>query len=273
MQKSELSIAQEFLSREWVSYALVELTRGTLKLDDSSDETVDRLDRLTSVLYYGNDQAADRAAQLLNTWLERNPDSPNAPGFRLRYMLLLKKLDQHHAALQQVEILIEKDPNSAALHCAEGVLYGWLHDMKRAIQSFDKAIRLAPTWMEPKLERSEKLIQDGDYKGAIKHIDDYLKPHNLTPREKLILLANRIVASSMSETNYLETEHGKAKQTEIREIEISNRNREDWFMKPTWDHVRDVEALVATKEVKAKLFDLLSLVHKKLMPDDKPLER
>ena len=190
----------------------------------------------------------------------------------MRLTFCYKKLDQYDAGLREIELLIEKDPKSAALHHIQGVLFGWNNKIDRALKSFDEAISLAPSWMEPQLERIEKTIMAGDYKSAITLTDTYLKPRTLTDREKLILKTNRIVASVLVEATYLETIPGQALQTEIRDIKINSRNREDWFVKPIWDYFNAInDPLTLPPTAKKKVFELLSNVHEKLMPDEDPL--
>ncbi|HEX6899022.1 MAG TPA: hypothetical protein VF789_04885 [Thermoanaerobaculia bacterium] len=203
-------LAAEFL-RDWKTYAVAELDKRDPRLTPEANER--RLDLLTRTLFEAEDEAtADSAArahsiELLAEWLAENDDeqSPMWVRFKLRHILYLHMMNRKEPALQELISLLERDQRftkSAALQCLWGNLLAYAGQYEESMVRLDTAIRLAPKWAEPQLERVEKLILLKRHRDAANSARDYLKERSHNGRTQVILRSNLLIARCMHDADY-----------------------------------------------------------------------
>lgn len=207
-------LASEFV-RDWKTYAVAELDKADPGLSPEDNEK--RLDLLTRILFEAEDEATadsasrDHAIELLAEWLADNDDDtrPMWVRFKLRHVLYLHTMNRKGPALQELKSLLDRDQRfmkSAALQCLWGNLLAYEGQYEESIGRLDAAIRLAPKWVEPQLERLEKLILLSQYREATNSAREYLKNRSHNGRAQVILRANLIVARCMYDMDYAESD-------------------------------------------------------------------
>jgi tetratricopeptide (TPR) repeat protein len=279
MEHNADDFIEEFFRQGWDTYALVLLE--SVKVKDSN-ETVDRLDRLTMHFSKGNNALLNRGQGLLADWLKNNAtqsEESTARRFRLRRAMILKKLKQYEAAIEEIRTLLEHDKNSAALHCLLGNLHANDGSHTDAVQCFQAAIKLADNWWEPKLELLERFfymgLKDDDYWGKVEEkAKNWIiqSGDSMSIRERLILLAYGLVAKVLRSGQIPETSDYLSNSREALKIKIPSKQREYW-------NVNDVFVRVAKKRfssddekskvVLEELRGLLQAVQKELDPEHK----
>src|SRR6185437_3805927 len=235
--------ASEFLYG-WTTYAIVELEKGDP--DETPDAQERRIDRLTRLLFETADGTQkERAVEILSEWLndDRNAGRPRWPRFKLRHILYLMDLDQKAPAVDELRSLLGKDERylrSAPLRCLHGNLIG--NDPSRhkeAIAEFDAAIRYAPRWSEPKLERIERLILAGDYRPAIEAAATLRQNETRNGRTMILARANLLVARCLANEAYPEkSDYGEEKLSALG-IEVDKAHREIWKFKHLMNAIAD----------------------------------
>ncbi len=281
MSSHSRHFVDEWLNAKWTTYAISELERDFAR---DEDQVLQRLDTLTLLLSQGRKQSAkQRAEKLLRNWLNTNADHPHAARLRLRLVILLKGMSNYRGALQQNAILLKADPDSAPLHCLQGLLHGYTKErdaFPQAVIEFDQAMSLSPDWMEPVLELVEKSILLGsDYwSRAIQEAGRALERQDLTPREMVSFQAYKVVAHVLQEPAYTkETVYGdQIFRTES--IKIPKEDQEDWFVDKIYDYVKkhfEGRAQKETGELRDSLLNTRDEMHTflrkvafQLVPDD-----
>lgn len=262
-------LAAEFL-RDWKTYAVTELDKKDSGLTPEDDER--RLDLLTRVLFDAEDEAtADSASrnhsiELLAEWLADNDDDarPMWVRFKLRHILYLHMMNRKGPALHELRSLLERDQRftkSAALQCLWGNLLAYEGHYEESIDRLDAAIRLAPKWAEPQLERLEKLILLSRYREAAASAREYLKNRSHNGRTQVILRANLIIARCMDDADYPESDEYINDMLAARGVTVDYR--ESW----KWTSVMDVivnSSLV--QKVKSDVIKFLREIGSKIRP-------
>ena len=104
----------------------------------------------------------------------------------------LIRSEQYDQALQLTNSQLVTKPNDVRLWTLEGIIYSLKGKKTVAIESFDKALRLAPAYM-PALKAEVQLLYESGDKRAIPLLGRILKadPHDLTAQEMLAMLQKK----------------------------------------------------------------------------------
>ena len=104
----------------------------------------------------------------------------------------LVRSEQYDQALQLTKTQLHRKPNDVRLWTLEGIIFSLKGEKTDAIGSFDKALRLSPTYM-PALKGEVQLLYESGDKRAIPLLDRILKadPHDLTAQEMLAMLQKK----------------------------------------------------------------------------------
>lgn len=273
-----MDLVEEFLSNNWPTYALAELDRE----DEDGADDVNRLDRRTSVLAKGNRPLKDKALKLLATWLQKRDNQTHGKcgTFRLRRAFILKEIGDYLGALAEAEQLLAADPDSAALNCLVGNLYGSLEtqdDYKTAVSFFRKAIKLNDNWSEPRLELLDILFFLGMHdkqcwQQIVSQASTSLNRIDITDRERLILLTYRAVAAVLLDPAYFGSPSYSKDRLEAQNIKIDTEQREDRNVRAIYgiavrEHLSGEDPI--KQAARNGLRDFLGETHSKLMPHKK----
>jgi tetratricopeptide (TPR) repeat protein len=104
----------------------------------------------------------------------------------------LVRSEQYDQALQLTKSQLRTTPTDVRLWTLEGIIYSLKGAKTDAIGSFDKALRLSPTYM-PALKGEVQLFYESGDKRAIPQLDLILKadPHDLIAQEMLAMLEKK----------------------------------------------------------------------------------
>lgn len=264
-------IAEEFLERsDWRNYAIVELSREDP--DASIDAKERSLDRLTRLLFESEDVLdREQAAELLSVWLG-NPKNESRPcwlRFKLRHALYLKSLDRKQPALDELSAVLAREPSllkSAPLRCLRGnLLAEEPASFKEALAEFEAALKLAPRWTEPKLERIELLILMGDMRGAINAATTLRGSETRNGRTMILARANLVVARCLHEPAYpTRAEYTEEKLSALGINEVDAVHRESWRFVKVMNCINDHPRLA--QEHKADLIKWLRALSLRFRP-------
>ena len=114
----------------------------------------------------------DDARTVLLQLLDVLPDNPIA---LTRLVHLESKSNDLDKALFYAKRLRDSLPDQAHGHYLLGQIYQMSGDHRRAIESFNEALRLAPDWIEPLTARVNSRLTLGESKQATKELQDLLK--------------------------------------------------------------------------------------------------
>lgn len=263
-------LAAEFL-RDWKTYAIAELDKKDPGLTPEEDER--RIELLTRLLFEAEDEAtADSAArsrsiEMLAEWLVDNDDHSNPIWirFKLRHVLYLHMMNRKSPALQELESLLARDQRftkSAALQCLWGNLLGHDRQYEEAISRLDAAIRMAPKWAEPQMERVEKLILLKRYRDAANSARESLRDRSHNGRTQVILRANLLIARCMSDEDYPDSDEYTNDMLAAKGVAVDYRE--------SWKFV-DVQDVIVnsslTEQVKRDMIKFLREISAKIRPE------
>jgi len=263
-------LAYEFL-RDWKTYAIAELDKADPGLTPEDNER--RLDLLTRVLFEAEDEATadsasrNRSIELLAEWLADNDDDtrPMWVRFKLRHVLYLHMMNRKGPAIQELTSLLDRDQRftkSAALQCLWGNLLAYDGQYEESIDRLDAAIRLAPKWAEPQLERLEKLILLKRYREAANGAREYLKNRSHNGRAQAILRANLILARCMQDADYPESDEYVNDMLAARGVAVDYR--ESWKFADVMNVVADSPL---ADQVKRDVIKFLREIGNKIRPE------
>jgi tetratricopeptide (TPR) repeat protein len=104
----------------------------------------------------------------------------------------LVRSEQYDQALQLTKSQLHTKPNDVRLRTLEGIIFSLKGEKTDAVGSFDKALRLSPTYI-PALKGEVQLLYESGDKRAIPQLDRILKadPHDLTAQEMLAMLQKK----------------------------------------------------------------------------------
>ena len=104
----------------------------------------------------------------------------------------LVRSEQYDKALQLTRSQLQSKPNDVRLWTLEGIIYSLKGEKTEAIGSFDKALRLSPTYI-PALKGEVQLLYESGDKRAIPQLNRILKadPNDLTAQEMLAMLQKK----------------------------------------------------------------------------------
>lgn len=262
-------LATEFL-RDWKTYAIAELDKTDPGLTPENNER--RLDLLTRMLFEAEDEATadsssrDRSIELLAEWLADNDDDTSSMWvrFKLRHVLYLHMMNRKGPALHELKSLLERDQRftkSAALQCLWGNLLAYEGQYEESIDRLDAAIRLAPKWAEPQLERLEKLILLTRYRDAANSAREYLRNRSHNGRTQAILRANLLVARCMNDADYPESDEYVNDMLAARGVTVDYR--ESWKFAAIMNVVVDSSL---AEQVKRDVIKFLREIGNKIRP-------
>ena len=104
----------------------------------------------------------------------------------------LIRSEQYEKALQLTKSQLHTKPSDVRLWTLEGIIHSLKGEKADAIGSFDKALRLSPTYL-PALKGEVQLLYASGDKHAIPLLDRILKadPHDLTAQEMMAMLLKK----------------------------------------------------------------------------------